>query len=218
MFLPFRVLYFCCDIHFFALRPFTQYDCDCDFFMELMACVGAGDVVAMSLCDHLLWIFPKYFHWIQWNICHYSKRARICHLLCKRLGCYHHASKTHARDRIFKLSPVHSSVIHQIPWIRWIVSSIVSVRKIAVAIASCEHTFTTKFPWKLRALTRVWGFWAGTILLAVRGKLSRNYPSKMVIETYCQKSVFLWIYENVSCVILVKYLSICLYIKTFCNS
>ena len=33
---------------------------------------------------------------------HYSERARTCHLLCKRPGCYHSASKTHVRDRIIK--------------------------------------------------------------------------------------------------------------------
>ena len=69
-------------------------------------------------------IFPKGFHWIQrirWqNICHYSKRAQTCHLLCKRPGCYHSVSKTHVRERIFKLSPIHALVIYQIPWIRWI--------------------------------------------------------------------------------------------------
>ena len=27
---------------------------------------------------------------------------------------------THVRDRIFKLIPIHASVIYQIPWIRWI--------------------------------------------------------------------------------------------------
>ena len=37
------------------------------------------------------------------------------HLLCKRPGCYHSASKTHVRDRIFKLSPIHASVIYQFP-------------------------------------------------------------------------------------------------------
>ena len=31
------------------------------------------------------------------------------------------------------------------------------IRKIAVAIALCEHAFTTNFPWKLRALTRIRG-------------------------------------------------------------
>ena len=39
---------------------------------------------------------------------------------CVRPGCCHSASKTHVRDRIFKLSPIHASVIYQIPWIRWI--------------------------------------------------------------------------------------------------
>ena len=34
------------------------------------------------------------------NICHYSKRARTCHLLCKRPGFHHSTSKTHVRDRI----------------------------------------------------------------------------------------------------------------------
>ena len=42
------------------------------------------------------------------------------HLLCKRQGCYHSASKTHVTDRIFKLSPVHASMIYQICWIQWI--------------------------------------------------------------------------------------------------
>ena len=30
-------------------------------------------------------------------------------------GCYHSASKTHMRDKIFKFSPIHVSVIYQIP-------------------------------------------------------------------------------------------------------
>ena len=68
--------------------------------------------------------FLKCFHWICWiqwkNICHYRKRARIYRLLHYRPGCYHSASKTHVRDRIFKLTPIHASVINQIPWIHWI--------------------------------------------------------------------------------------------------
>ena len=71
-----------------------------------------------------IWVFPKCFHWIRWiqwqNICHYSKRAQTCHCLCKRPGCSHRTSKTHVRDRIFKLNPIQASVIYQIPWIRWI--------------------------------------------------------------------------------------------------
>ena len=48
------------------------------------------------------------------------KRTWTCHLLCKIPGCYHSASNTHVRDIIFQLSPIHASVIYQIPWIRWI--------------------------------------------------------------------------------------------------
>ena len=43
-----------------------------------------------------------------------------CHLLCKKLRCYHSASKTRVAERIFKLSPIHASVIYHIVWIRWI--------------------------------------------------------------------------------------------------
>ena len=35
------------------------------------------------------------------------------HLFCQRPRCYHSASKTHVRDRIFKLRPIHTSVIYQ---------------------------------------------------------------------------------------------------------
>ena len=57
-------------------------------------------------------VFPKCFHaeFSDKNICHYSKRAQTCHLLCKRPGCYHSTSKTHLKGRIFKLSPIHASV------------------------------------------------------------------------------------------------------------
>ena len=50
---------------------------------------------------------PKSFY-------HYSKRVRTRHLLCERPGSYRSASKTQVRDRIFKLTPIHASVIYQI--------------------------------------------------------------------------------------------------------
>ena len=43
------------------------------------------------------------------------KRARNCHLLCKRPGCCHSPSETHVRDMILKLSTIHASVVYQIP-------------------------------------------------------------------------------------------------------
>ena len=40
--------------------------------------------------------------WIQWQkYCDNSERARTCHLLCKRPGCYHRTSKTRVSDRIY---------------------------------------------------------------------------------------------------------------------
>ena len=62
-------------------------------------------------------VFPKCFHGIPWQKIFVIKRTRTCHLLCKRPGCYHSTSKTHVRDRIFKLSPIHAWVVYQIPWI-----------------------------------------------------------------------------------------------------
>ena len=94
-----------------------------DFFK-----LGAEGIVNLkntSGCVHI-WmscngVFPECFtefaEFSEKNICHYSKRARTCHLLCKRQGCYHSTNKTHVGDRIFKLSLIHASVIYQIPWI-----------------------------------------------------------------------------------------------------
>ena len=50
----------------------------------------------------------------------FVKRVRTCHRLCKRPGSYHSTSETHVRDRIFKLNPIHASVIYQFPRIQWI--------------------------------------------------------------------------------------------------
>ena len=47
------------------------------------------------------------------NICHYRKRV-WGHLLYKRPRYYHNTSKTHVRDRILKLTPIHASVIYLI--------------------------------------------------------------------------------------------------------
>ena len=51
---------------------------------------------------------------------HYTKRTRTSHLLFERPGCHHSTSKTDVRDRIFKLSSIHASVIDPIPWMQWI--------------------------------------------------------------------------------------------------
>ena len=47
------------------------------------------------------------------NICYYSKRAQMCHPATSY-------TRNQVRERIFKLSPIHASMIYQIPWIQWI--------------------------------------------------------------------------------------------------
>ena len=75
----------------------------------------------MATMEFFLNVFVEFSKIIQWQkYCHHSKRVPTCHLLCKRSRCYHSTSKTHVRDRNFKLSLIHALVIIEIPWIRWI--------------------------------------------------------------------------------------------------
>ena len=71
-----------------------------------------------------IWVFPKCSHrirWIQWQkILHLKKMIRTSNLLCKWPRLHHSNSKEQATDKILKLTPTHSSVIYQIPWIHWI--------------------------------------------------------------------------------------------------
>ena len=50
-------------------------------------------------------VFTELSEFSDKTIFHNSKSTWTCHLLCKRTGCYHRASKTHVRDRIFKFMP-----------------------------------------------------------------------------------------------------------------
>ena len=50
------------------------------------------------------------------EILYFKKIIRTCHLLCKRPR-YQRTSKMQIAERIFKQSPVHVSVIYQMPWI-----------------------------------------------------------------------------------------------------
>ena len=68
----------------------------------------------LSIFEFSLNVFIEFAKFSDKNIFHYSKRVQTCSLLCYRPGCYHSASKTRVRDRIFKLIPVHGSVIYQI--------------------------------------------------------------------------------------------------------
>ena len=52
--------------------------------------------------EYFVNVFTEFSEFSDKNICHYSKRIRTCHLLCKRPGCYHSVSKKHVIDRIFE--------------------------------------------------------------------------------------------------------------------
>ena len=97
--------------------------------------------------------FTEFSEFSDKNICHYSKRARTCHLLCLRPGCYHSISKTHVRGKIFKLSPIYASVICQFHWIRWIQWIPVPFREnsngATLSIFVTRATNFSQFIWKL---------------------------------------------------------------------
>ena len=67
-------------------------------------------------------VFTKCFHWICWSkwqkyfSLKWLKSASSC---VRNQGAIHSTSKTHMRDRIFKFSPIHASVIYQNTWICW---------------------------------------------------------------------------------------------------
>ena len=88
-----------------------------------------------AIFEFSLNVFTEFSEFSDKNICHYSKRAGTCQLLCKKeTRMLPQASKTHVKDRIFKLSPIHSSMIYQFPWIRWIHWIAVLFRKNSIVL------------------------------------------------------------------------------------
>ena len=51
---------------------------------------------------------------VKWALAAPSPKCILAppHSLSKRPGCYHSTSRTRVRDRIFKLNPIHGSVIY----------------------------------------------------------------------------------------------------------
>ena len=85
-------------------------------FVQLESYVKMFTVVQDRVLFQLsLNVFPYFDDFNYKNICHHSKRVGTNDLLCLRPGCYHSTSKTHVRDRIFKSTLIHASVIYQIP-------------------------------------------------------------------------------------------------------
>ena len=68
------------------------------------------------------------------------KRTRTCDLLFKRPECYHSTSKAHVRDRIFKFSPIHASVIDQICWIHWVQWKFCSIQEKLHCVKNLLHS------------------------------------------------------------------------------
>ena len=63
-------------------------------------------------------VFPECFRWNQWIIfLNYFKKIIQT---CQGPRSNHSASKTQVAEMIFKLHPIHPSVIYQIPWMHWI--------------------------------------------------------------------------------------------------
>ena len=70
-----------------------------------------------EIIEFSLNVFTELCEFSNRNIFHYSKRAGTYHPVtsCERPRCYHSASEKHVRDRIFKLTPIHASVIINLP-------------------------------------------------------------------------------------------------------
>ena len=126
-------------VFLYNMHPFLQKQLlDYSIFIIEQVCNGANNTICFYFLlrsiiirrmqfqlldiaiEFALNVFLEFAGFSDKNICHYNKRVWTHNLLCQRQGCYHSASKTHVRDRIFKLTPIHASVIYQIPWIRWI--------------------------------------------------------------------------------------------------
>ena len=70
-----------------------------------------------DMIEFTLNIFSEFSEFNDKNICHYSKRAQTFHLLCVRdqdATCTTVLAR-HVRDKIFKLTPIHASLIYPIP-------------------------------------------------------------------------------------------------------
>ena len=70
------------------------------------------------------------------------KRGRSCNLLCWRSGCCDSTSKTQMRDRIFKLTLIHASVIYQIAWIS------IPFRENSITLSLYCATLVKKLQWR----------------------------------------------------------------------
>ena len=113
----------------------------------------------------------------------------------KRPGCYHSASKTQVKDRIFKLTPIHASVIYQIPCIRWIHWKFCSFRK-----NSIEPVFVSLRYWEQHQIDIV-SVIVRLDLINIQHKETalnqilrnnRTFPTEVMVSMEFTKESFSW--------------------------
>ena len=70
-----------------------------------------------QIIEFFLSVFTQFTEFSDKIICHYSEKKEFKppNSCVRDLGCYRSTSKTQVRDRMFKLTPIHASVIYQIP-------------------------------------------------------------------------------------------------------
>ena len=129
--------------------------------------------------EFFLNVFTEVSEFSDKNICLYSKRIQTCHLLCKRPGCYHSASKTHVGDRIFKLRPIYASVIFNFPKFAEFSEISALFRKISILNSSYQPVKTLGYTvcsvWESFLLT-------GSFVIPLTGSGSCNRLCESIID------------------------------------
>ena len=145
--------------------------------------------------------FLNVFHWIQriqWQKNYDIKRTRTWHLLCKRPGCYHSSSKTHVRDWIFKLTPIHASVIISFSEFTEFSESSDSLRK--NSINGVDSRLMLKLYWLIFTGYRSHESNSNQLLTTYRlGTVNSNTVNSKfhLIRSYCE--IFFYHFPNISC-------------------
>ena len=80
------------------------------YYVNIYAILTWWELYAM---EFFLNVFTEFSEFSNKNLSLHQKDLNLLlsHILCKRPGCYRSVSKTHMRDRIFKSSLIHASVI-----------------------------------------------------------------------------------------------------------